>query len=288
MCCFARRTAATRWNVVGPVASIDSSIQGYNRAMRFSRWLLLFSGPAGRSWRSTLTPACSSRARATCCGRGCSPDAVAALAATMPDDPRLIEQRVLDDVVPYAYDWQTAGVPWYFPTTEQALRAGSGDCESRAARPRQHPRREAHPLRPAGLVRPHLGRLSGQAAERARERRCGAGGPEGRQVLPALAEPAELRRRSGAHRRRSTGRRCPRAAVCCCSRASVSIPFWNVLARPRCGLASRPPRAPRILLPVLLRGGTAERRTVLMTATGSRTNAASIAMRSAKNAPTAK
>ena len=37
-----------------------------------------------------------------------------------------------DRQVPYAYDWQSAGVPWYFPTTAEALRAGRGDCESRA------------------------------------------------------------------------------------------------------------------------------------------------------------
>jgi len=34
--------------------------------------------------------------------------------------------------VPYSYDWQVSGVPWYFPTTAQALQAGRGDCESRA------------------------------------------------------------------------------------------------------------------------------------------------------------
>ena len=34
--------------------------------------------------------------------------------------------------MPYAYDWQVNGVPWYFPTTAQVLRAGRGDCESRA------------------------------------------------------------------------------------------------------------------------------------------------------------
>jgi hypothetical protein len=60
------------------------------------------------------------------------PQAVAALARTLPNDPRLIEQAVLTRVVPYAYDWQTAGVPWYFPTTREALAQGRGDCESRA------------------------------------------------------------------------------------------------------------------------------------------------------------
>lgn len=60
------------------------------------------------------------------------PQAVAAVAAKLPNDPRAIEAYVLDRQTPYAYDWQTAGVPWYFPTTAEAVRAGSGDCESRA------------------------------------------------------------------------------------------------------------------------------------------------------------
>ena len=60
------------------------------------------------------------------------PHAAAALARTLPDDPQAIEAYVLDRQVPYAYDWQSAGVPWYFPTASEALRAGRGDCESRA------------------------------------------------------------------------------------------------------------------------------------------------------------
>ena len=60
------------------------------------------------------------------------PAVVRALAARLPDDPKAIEASVLDRVVPYAYDWQSAGVPWYFPTAAEALRAGRGDCESRA------------------------------------------------------------------------------------------------------------------------------------------------------------
>jgi len=58
--------------------------------------------------------------------------AAAPLAATMPDDPRQIERRVLGDAVPYEYDWRVDGVPWYFPTTREALARGRGDCESRA------------------------------------------------------------------------------------------------------------------------------------------------------------
>jgi hypothetical protein len=60
------------------------------------------------------------------------PEAARAAAAKLPDDPRRIERAVLDDLVPYSYDWQTDGVPWYFPTVGEALRDGRGDCESRA------------------------------------------------------------------------------------------------------------------------------------------------------------
>ena len=60
------------------------------------------------------------------------PQAVAAIARRLPNDPKAIEAYVLDKQVPYAYDWQTAGVPWYFPTTAEALRQHAGDCESRA------------------------------------------------------------------------------------------------------------------------------------------------------------
>ena len=60
------------------------------------------------------------------------PSAAAELAARLPDDPRLVEAYVLESQVPYAYDWQSAGVPWYFPSASEALAAESGDCESRA------------------------------------------------------------------------------------------------------------------------------------------------------------
>jgi hypothetical protein len=60
------------------------------------------------------------------------PQAVASLATALPDDPRAIEAHVLAREVPYSYDWQAVCVPWYFPTTAEALRAGRGDCESRA------------------------------------------------------------------------------------------------------------------------------------------------------------
>jgi hypothetical protein len=58
--------------------------------------------------------------------------AVAGLARTLPNNPRLIEAAVEQRIVPYAYDWQVNGVPWYFPSAAEALHAGRGDCESRA------------------------------------------------------------------------------------------------------------------------------------------------------------
>lgn len=58
--------------------------------------------------------------------------AVQGVARSLPDDPILIEQAVLTSIVPYAYDWQVDGVPWYFPDTAEALASQEGDCESRA------------------------------------------------------------------------------------------------------------------------------------------------------------
>ncbi len=84
-------------------------------------FLVLYPDPAVlvRSVRDTLHPQIDTAA-------------VAGLAASLPDNPRLIERAVLTRIVPYAYDWQVNGVPWYFPTTAEAVAAGSGDCESRA------------------------------------------------------------------------------------------------------------------------------------------------------------
>ena len=100
--------------------------------MRFPRRVLVFlalswvlvilypdPGVLVRSVRNTLRPRID-------------PVAARSLAARLPNDPKAIEAYVLDEQVPYAYDWQSAGVPWYFPTTSEAVRAGRGDCESRA------------------------------------------------------------------------------------------------------------------------------------------------------------
>jgi hypothetical protein len=59
-------------------------------------------------------------------------DAVRDLAATLPDDPRAIEQAVLTEIVPYGVPWEVYGVPWYFPTPQEVLATGRSDCQGRA------------------------------------------------------------------------------------------------------------------------------------------------------------
>lgn len=49
----------------------------------------------------------------------------------LPDDPARIEAYVREQI-PYAYDFQVYGVPWYIPTPAQVVHAGRGDCKSRA------------------------------------------------------------------------------------------------------------------------------------------------------------
>lgn len=34
-------------------------------------------------------------------------------------------------LVPYRYDWQVYGMPWYFPTLQESLAHDSGDCKAR-------------------------------------------------------------------------------------------------------------------------------------------------------------
>ncbi len=58
------------------------------------------------------------------------PAAVAHLVPAVPHDPQLLERYVLSEF-PYQYDWQTYGVPWYFPTVGEALERGTGDCKTR-------------------------------------------------------------------------------------------------------------------------------------------------------------
>ncbi len=59
-----------------------------------------------------------------------NPAMVAVLVEKAPEHPRAIEEYVLE-TFPYQYDWQTYGMPWYFPTLEEALEKGTGDCKTR-------------------------------------------------------------------------------------------------------------------------------------------------------------
>ncbi len=59
------------------------------------------------------------------------PAAVETLAEGLPSDPAAIEKAVLDSV-PYRYDWEVYAMPWYFPTVDEVLKKGQGDCKARA------------------------------------------------------------------------------------------------------------------------------------------------------------
>lgn len=45
-------------------------------------------------------------------------------------DPVTIEGEVTERI-PYRYDWEVHGMPWYFPTTAEVLKKGEGDCKAR-------------------------------------------------------------------------------------------------------------------------------------------------------------
>lgn len=60
-----------------------------------------------------------------------NPDAVESLAASLPSEPAAIEEAVLESL-PYSYDWEVYAMPWYFPTVEEVLKNGQGDCKARA------------------------------------------------------------------------------------------------------------------------------------------------------------
>ncbi len=49
----------------------------------------------------------------------------------LPSNPATIEEAVLEKI-PYYYDWEVYSMPWYFPTTEEVLQKGKGDCKARA------------------------------------------------------------------------------------------------------------------------------------------------------------
>ena len=59
------------------------------------------------------------------------PNAVGSITEDLSSDPRAIEKEIIK-MIPYRYDWEVYGMPWYFPTVEEVLKKGEGDCKSRA------------------------------------------------------------------------------------------------------------------------------------------------------------
>jgi hypothetical protein len=59
------------------------------------------------------------------------PDAVEPMLEDFSSAPVAIEKIVLQKI-PYRYDWEVYGMPWYFPTVEEVLEKGEGDCKARA------------------------------------------------------------------------------------------------------------------------------------------------------------
>ncbi len=59
------------------------------------------------------------------------PAAVSPLLVDLPDDAEGIEREILLRI-PYHYDWEVHGMPWYFPTVGRVVENGTGDCKARA------------------------------------------------------------------------------------------------------------------------------------------------------------
>jgi hypothetical protein len=59
------------------------------------------------------------------------PAAVHTLAESLPSEPVAIERALLDDIQ-YQYDWVVYGIPWYYPTVDEVIENGRGDCKARA------------------------------------------------------------------------------------------------------------------------------------------------------------
>lgn len=60
------------------------------------------------------------------------PRAVEKIISFLPsrEDPAQVEKFILQEF-PYRYDWQNYNLPWYFPTAEEAMKKGTGDCKTR-------------------------------------------------------------------------------------------------------------------------------------------------------------
>jgi hypothetical protein len=95
------------------------------------RWLIALASLVWVLFVLYPNPTVLVRAIANAVDPRIEPEAVAAWAAELPDDPAAIEAAVLGRYVPYAVPWQAYGVPWYFPTTAEVVAAGRGDCQGR-------------------------------------------------------------------------------------------------------------------------------------------------------------
>ncbi len=60
-----------------------------------------------------------------------NPDAVEFMLNDLPSDPVDIEKAIRAKIS-YRLDWELYGMPWYFPTVEEVLQRGEGDCKARA------------------------------------------------------------------------------------------------------------------------------------------------------------
>lgn len=115
-----------------PPTAGQAPLLGYNEGVRLSRLALLWLLVAWFFVALYPDPAVLVRSIENIAHPNIDPAAVRSLAASLPNNPRLIENAVLTRLVPYAYDWQVNGVPWYFPTTAEVVKWKRGDCESRA------------------------------------------------------------------------------------------------------------------------------------------------------------
>jgi hypothetical protein len=59
------------------------------------------------------------------------PGAVQLMLDDFPSDPVAVESAVLARIS-YRLDWELYEMPWYFPTVEEVLERGEGDCKARA------------------------------------------------------------------------------------------------------------------------------------------------------------
>jgi len=60
-----------------------------------------------------------------------NPGAVELILDDFPSDPVAIESAVRTRIS-YRLDWELYKMPWYFPTVEEVLKRGEGDCKARA------------------------------------------------------------------------------------------------------------------------------------------------------------